>query len=61
MNSHDSGVAEAKEMNAGTHSLYINERGLFLTYLNYNKKRLKANRKFIFSKRTKIDWKNLIH
>jgi hypothetical protein len=55
MNSHDSGVAEAKEMNAGTHSLYINERGLFLTYLNYNKKRLKANRKFIFSKRTKID------
>jgi hypothetical protein len=49
MNSHDSGVAEVKEMNAETHSLYINERGLFLTYLNYNKKRLNANGKFIFS------------
>jgi hypothetical protein len=49
MNSHDSGVAEVTEMNAGTHSLYVNERGLFLTYLNYNKKRLKANGKSIFS------------
>jgi hypothetical protein len=48
-NSLDSGVAEVKEMNAGTHSSYINRRGLFLAYLNYNKIRLKANGKFIFS------------
>jgi hypothetical protein len=49
MNSHDSRVAEVTEMNAGTHSLYVNECGLFLIYLNYNKKRLKANGKFILS------------
>jgi hypothetical protein len=49
MNSHDSGIAEVKEMNARTHSLYVNGRGLFLTYLNYNKKILKVNGKFILS------------
>ena len=47
-NSLDSGVAEVKEMNAGAHSLYVNGRGLLLTYLNYNKIRLKTNGKFIF-------------
>jgi hypothetical protein len=49
MNSHDRGVAEVKEMNAGIHSLYVNGHGLFFTHLNYNNKRLIANGKLILS------------